>query len=104
MDSDGEVLAYAWLQNYGSMGGLFVKPDHRRKGYGIKVMQDLTRKVMEKGHVPYVYTVTNDTPAINMMQKLGFRWVPSGDTTWVQHTPTSMLRPDGTPKVELPLI
>ena len=83
---DGEnILAWNLLHRDYAMGVMFVPPAQRGKGYAQIVADDLMRKVIAKGKIPYVQIVDGNTPSINLAKKLGFEDI--FDACWLMKHP-----------------
>ena len=88
--TDGKVVAYISMQFNGSMASLFVDPDYHVHNLGVILLQDLTRKLIEKHQTAFGFIMTKDTDFINSCQKIGFSWVPQGSMSWVHYKPLSI--------------
>jgi GNAT superfamily N-acetyltransferase len=83
VESDGEAVGYAifyttfstfecrsgiWLED------VYVRPEHRRGGIGLRVMEHLAALVLERGHVRLEWCALEwNEPALNFYAKLGAR-------------------------------
>jgi GNAT superfamily N-acetyltransferase len=81
VESDGEPVGYAifyttfssfecrsgiWLED------VYVRPEHRRGGIGLQVMQHLAALALERGHVRFEWVALNwNEPALQFYAKLG---------------------------------
>ncbi|HEU5251802.1 MAG TPA: GNAT family N-acetyltransferase [Solirubrobacterales bacterium] len=81
--ADGEAVGYAiffttfstfecrsgiWLED------VYVRPEHRRGGIGLAVMEHLARLAVERGHVRLDWVALEwNEPALNFYEKLGAR-------------------------------
>lgn len=57
---DGKPVCWCLLHVEGSLGMLYTLPQFRRQGYALKVMTDLTRKVLALGNVPFAYIICDN--------------------------------------------
>ncbi len=81
VESEGEVVGYAifyttfstfecrsgiWLED------VYVKPEHRRGGIGLRIMEHLAALALERGHVRFEWVALDwNEPALNFYAKLG---------------------------------
>ncbi len=56
----------------GSMGLLYVLPEHRRKGYASSLEKHLIKMNLDQGFIPYGHVVEDNTASIELQKKLGF--------------------------------
>jgi GNAT superfamily N-acetyltransferase len=78
---DGEVVGFAlFFHNYSTWRGkrglyledLFVMPEHRKKGIGLELFQELVRIARERGCARMEWAVLDwNTPAIEFYESLG---------------------------------
>lgn len=80
-DGDGEAVGYAifyttfstfecrsgiWLED------VYVRPEHRRGGIGLRIMEHLAGLALERGHVRLEWVALDwNEPALNFYEKLG---------------------------------
>ena len=76
--SDGSLAAYMIQQEDGSLGHLRVQPEHRRKGIGQFVVNELAKKATKPGEVSFVHTSSRES--YNLHIKCGYKHVM--DTVW----------------------
>ncbi len=62
-----------------SLGMLYTLPEHRHKGYALKVMQSLCNKVIDVGATPYAYIVTDNIPSLRLAEKYNLAKVEKAD-------------------------
>jgi GNAT superfamily N-acetyltransferase len=81
VESDGEAIGFAifhttfssfecrsgiWLED------LYVRPEHRRGGIGLQVMEHVAALALDRGHVRLEWVALNwNEPALNFYAKLG---------------------------------
>jgi GNAT superfamily N-acetyltransferase len=81
VESAGEVVGYAifyttfstfecrsgiWLED------VYVRPEHRRGGIGLRIMEHLAALALERGHVRFEWVALDwNQPALNFYAKLG---------------------------------
>ncbi|XP_017885571.1 uncharacterized protein LOC108628272 [Ceratina calcarata] len=69
----GSLAAWMVQSYYGAMFSMQTKPEHRRKGYGTKLVRYLTKRVVEKGYQPFVVIRPENEASQSLYKKLGFR-------------------------------
>ncbi|XP_012222372.1 uncharacterized protein [Linepithema humile] len=69
----GSLAAWMVQSYYGAMFSMQTKPEHRRKGYGTKLVRYLTKRVAEKGYYPFVVIRPENEASHSLYKKLGFR-------------------------------
>ncbi|KAK9508939.1 hypothetical protein O3M35_006370 [Rhynocoris fuscipes] len=57
----------------GQLAAWMTRPEFRRKGYGIHLAQQLTRKVRSRGYVPFVVIRPENDASLSLYNKLGFK-------------------------------
>jgi GNAT superfamily N-acetyltransferase len=83
VEADGEAIGYAifyttfstfecrsgiWLED------VYVRPEHRRGGIGLRIMEHLAALALERGHVRLEWCALEwNEPALNFYAKLGAR-------------------------------
>ena len=77
---DGEIVCWVLIHDDNSMGIMYTKEEHRRKGYAIDVTIDLADKIIKSGKVPYVQIVKGNNMSPGLAQKCGF--VEFGKVSW----------------------
>lgn len=78
--ADGEIACWVLIHDDNSMGIMFTKEEHRRKGYAIDVTIDLASKIIEKGNIPYIQIVEGNNMSPGLAKKCGF--VEYGRASW----------------------
>lgn len=69
---DGEnLVGFIGEHLEGSMGLLYVFPEHRRKGYGAALQTALIAKTMEQGFVPFGQVEKDNQNSFGLQEKLG---------------------------------
>jgi GNAT superfamily N-acetyltransferase len=81
VECNGEVVGMAlWFLNFSTWLGtsglyledLFVRPEHRGKGYGLQLMRALAGICVEHGYSRFQWSVLDwNTPSINFYQSFG---------------------------------
>lgn len=56
----------------GSMGLLYILPEHRRNGYASALEKHLIKINLDKGFVPYGHVVKDNIASIELQKRLGF--------------------------------
>jgi GNAT superfamily N-acetyltransferase len=88
VDDGSEHHPIAWSLRYesGAIGFLHVVPEHRRSGIAQEVMRIMIARCLADGNdgvvvPPFLYTVQSNTPAVRLMEKMGF--VNDGLVVWI---------------------
>ena len=65
----------AWILTTpdGSMGILYVREGHRRRGLGVILVKALSEKLVRNGWTPYVRVDMDNEPSLRLFHKCGFR-------------------------------
>ncbi|XP_073997445.1 uncharacterized protein isoform X2 [Rhodnius prolixus] len=71
--SSGQLAAWMVQSYYGAMFSMQTRPEFRRKGFGIHLAQQLTRKVRSRGYVPFVVIRPENDASLSLYKKLGFK-------------------------------
>ena len=77
---NGELACWVLMHEDNSMGIMYTKEAHRRKGYAIDVTIDLAAKIIARGNIPYVQIVDSNNMSPGLAKKCGF--VECGRATW----------------------
>lgn len=70
---NGSLAAWMVQSYYGAMFSMQTKPEYRRKGYGTKLARYLTKRVAEKGYMPFVVIRPENEASQSLYKKLAFR-------------------------------
>lgn len=83
---DGELGAFTFVQLYGGLGRLFVKPEYRRRGYATFLAQELSKLARQsqsgRNHPIYVRIRSILHSSIAFHERLGLRKVPDCNMHW----------------------
>lgn len=77
---DGEPVCWVLVHEDNSMGIMYTKEAHRRKGLAEVVSRDLTKRILDKGHIPYLQIVDGNVKSHGLAQKCGYE--KYGDCEW----------------------
>lgn len=77
---DDEPVCWVLVHEDNSMGIMYTKEEHRRKGLAEVVSRDLTRRILENNQTPYLQIVDGNVKSHGLAQKCGFEKV--GDCEW----------------------
>ena len=77
---DGEIVCWVLIHDDNSMGIMYTKEAHRRKGYAIDVTVDLADKIIKNGKIPYIQIVKGNNMSPGLALKCGF--VECGKASW----------------------
>lgn len=69
--SDGELVGFVGEHREGSLGMLFIFPEHRRKGYGLSLELEGIRRFLDRGLVPYGQVYIDNLPSVELQKKVG---------------------------------
>ena len=70
---DGEPVGFIGEHLEGSMGMLFVFPEHRRRGFGEALQRAMIADTMERGFVPFGQVVKDNAASLALQGKLGMK-------------------------------
>lgn len=70
-DQEGSLVGFIGEHLEGSLGMLFVFPEHRRKGYAEALEYASFRWTMEKGQIPFGQVVSDNYPSLELQKKMG---------------------------------
>ena len=56
-----------------AISAICTHPEHRGKGYAKAIMGTLTNMILERGETPFLHVFGNNTPAIKLYEKLGYK-------------------------------
>lgn len=69
---NGKLAAWMVQSYYGAMFSMQTKPEHRRKGYGLRLARYLTKTVADRGYSPFVVIRPENEASQSLYKKLGF--------------------------------
>ena len=72
---NNEPVCWVLVHEDNSMGIMYTKEEHRRKGLAEVVSKDLTRRIIEKGQTPYLQIVDGNSKSHGLAKKCGFEEV-----------------------------
>jgi len=74
---DGKLVAMAGerlkVPGYTEISAVCTHPDHLGKGYAAALMSELMARVRERGEIPFLHVRQDNTRAITIYERLGFR-------------------------------
>lgn len=76
-----EPVAWCMTHGGGSMGNIFVLPEHRRRGLGLELTYGMIRRVLEGGWLPLCHIKQVNEASISMSEKAGL--VCGGPVSWI---------------------
>jgi len=68
---DNQLVGWALTHDDGAMGFLHVLEPYRKRGYGYRIVVALCEKLRKKGRMPFAYIVSDNSPAIRLVEKIG---------------------------------
>jgi GNAT superfamily N-acetyltransferase len=77
---DGEPVCWVVVHDDNSMGIMYTREEHRRKGYAVDVTMDLAAKIYERGMVPYLQIIERNNMSPGLAKKCNF--VKCGEVSW----------------------
>lgn len=77
---DGELVCWVLTHDDNSLGIMYTKEEHRRKGYAVDVTIDIASKHIAKGSVPYLQIIERNNMSPGLAKKCGF--VECGEVVW----------------------
>ena len=79
---EGELVCWVMVHEDDSMGVMYTKEEHRRKGYAMDVTLDLINQLLQMKKIPYVQIVESNGMSPGLAKKCGF--VKDGKCTWFE--------------------
>lgn len=77
IEEDGRIVAQGLIEfsteRYAQLGGIYVNPAYRRKGYAQDVVTCLSHQVLEKGRIPVLVVEKKNKAAVALYEKLGYK-------------------------------
>jgi 8-oxo-dGTP diphosphatase len=71
--TDGKLAAWGITQDDNAIGFLHVLDSCRGKGFAKQIVEYIALKISEANFLPFAYIQESNTPAINLVQKIGFQ-------------------------------
>jgi len=75
--SEGKLVAMAGerlkVHGYTEVSAVCTHPDHLGKGYARVLMTEVMRGIRERGETPFLHTIKENTRAIELYKRLGFK-------------------------------
>lgn len=70
-DKKGNLVGFIGEHLEGSLGMLFIFPEHRRKGYGRSLEMESFRWSLERGFTPFGQVYTDNVPSLELQKDIG---------------------------------
>lgn len=67
-----ELVGFIGEHLEGSMGMLYIYPEHRKKGYAMELEKLMIEKTRKQGYIPFCQVEINNQDSMNLQKKLGF--------------------------------
>lgn len=80
---DSELLSWALKYEYGDIGVLQTKQEHKRKGYAEMVVRAISKKMLEDGENVHVHIIKGNVASERLFLSLGFEIV--GNVRWIEY-------------------
>ncbi|MDF2891945.1 MAG: hypothetical protein K0R80_2312 [Clostridia bacterium] len=77
---NGEIVCWVLIHDDNSMGIMYTKEEHRRKGYAVDVTIDLAQQIIEAGKIPFIQIIQGNSMSPGLAKKCGF--VEAGKAEW----------------------
>ncbi|MFZ5969836.1 MAG: GNAT family N-acetyltransferase [Bacillota bacterium] len=77
---NGEIACWVLVHEDNSMGIMYTKDEHRRKGYAVDVTIDLAAKIIDGGRIPFLQIVEGNQMSPGLAKKCGFELC--GQVSW----------------------
>jgi|GEM_PF-2242630 len=81
---DGELIAWAFCHDDGSLGGLYVREEYRRFGYAKQISASIIRKVFNHYGTVYIDIKKDNYKSISLSEGIGFKHIRN--TNWLEVT------------------
>jgi hypothetical protein len=75
-----EIVCWVLIHDDNSMGIMYTKEEHRRKGYAIDVTIDLAKQIIDADKIPFIQIVQGNGMSPGLARKCGF--VETGKADW----------------------
>lgn len=73
-DQNGKIIACIIIHlSNGSLGGLFVKEEYRRKGLGKELIWYMSKQLLDSGRAAIAQVEVENKASISLLKKLGFK-------------------------------
>ncbi len=85
VSDEGKTVAQAaWREQapYGCVSGVYTLPEYRRRGYAMNAVHAVTRRILEAGFTPILYTDETYAASNACYVKLGYRRVARLCSVW----------------------
>ncbi|XP_017012206.3 uncharacterized protein [Drosophila takahashii] len=71
-DEDNELVAWCIRAQDGLLAALQVKPSYKRRGFGVMIVKEYSRREAEQGRDIITEVVSENKASLNLFKKLGF--------------------------------
>lgn len=78
---DGEIVCWVLTHDDNSLGIMYTKEEHRRKGYAVDVTLDIAAKHIAKGKISFLQIMEDNTMSPGLAKECGF--VECGKVDWL---------------------
>lgn len=68
-----EPVGWILMHRDGSVGIMYIKEEHRLKGYAYELSMSLLKKVVDLGNIPFIHININNQASFKLAEKCGFK-------------------------------
>ena len=77
---NGEIVCWVLTHDDNSLGIMYTKKEHRRKGYAVDVTLDISKQHIKMGNIPFLHIVESNNMSPRLALGCGF--IHYGKVTW----------------------
>ena len=77
---DGKLVCWVLIHEDDSLGFMYTMDEHRGKGFALDVSLDISKKIIDKGKIPFLQIVSSNPMSPGLARKTGF--VKKGQADW----------------------
>ncbi|XP_030004514.1 glycine N-acyltransferase-like protein 3 [Sphaeramia orbicularis] len=83
-DDQGQPVSWLLVYDFGALGFLYTRPEHRRKGYAKVLISTVAQRRLAQGCPVYAYVDENNSASYRLFKNLGFSDDPSYRAGWFE--------------------
>jgi hypothetical protein len=80
-DERGEPVAWCITHGGGSMGNIYTRRAHRRRGLALEITYGMVRAVLDGGWLPHAHIKQQNEPSLKLAERAGL--VRGDDVSWI---------------------